>query len=92
VDKERYPDIHEIITAAQMEGLRYLKQVILFENEAIELGADYLELVRKKGYSMLHLIPEHEYAAGLRNLEYAMKNGSVRAMAAGETLLWFTKE
>jgi ubiquinone/menaquinone biosynthesis C-methylase UbiE len=92
VDKERYPDINEIIAAAQFECLIYLKQEILFEGEAVELGADYLELVRKKGYSMLHLLTEHEYQTGLNNLEKAVQNGLIKARSAGETLVWFTKE
>jgi ubiquinone/menaquinone biosynthesis C-methylase UbiE len=58
VDQGRYPDIPEIIAAAQSAGLIYLKEEILFAGEAIELGADFLELVRKKGYSMLHLLTE----------------------------------
>ena len=92
VDKERYPDIDAVLAAAQFGGLIYLKQEILFEGEVIELGADYLELVRKKGYSMLHLLAEHEYQIGLRNLENALQNGLVKAKSAGETLVWFMKE
>ncbi len=92
VDKERYPDIDEVIAAAQFEGLVYLKQEILFEGEAVELGAGFLELVRKKGYSMLHLLTEQEYQTGLAKLETALQNGSLQARAAGETLIWFTKE
>lgn len=92
VDRERYPDIHEIITAAQSGGLIHLKQEILFEGEAMELGVDYLELVRKKGYSMLHLLNEREYQTGLSTLENALQNGPVKARSAGETLVWFTKE
>lgn len=92
VDKERYPDINEVIAAAQFGCLIYLKQEILFEGEVIELGVDYLELVRKKGYSMLHLLAEHEYQIGLNNLENAVQNGLVKAKSAGETLVWFTKE
>jgi hypothetical protein len=92
VDKERYPDIDEIIAAGRYGGLRYLKQEILFEGEAVELGADYLELIRKKGYSMLHLLSESEYQSGLRQLENMLRNGPVKAHSAGETLVWFIKD
>jgi ubiquinone/menaquinone biosynthesis C-methylase UbiE len=92
VDKERYPDIDEVIAAAQFGHLRYLKQETLFEGEPIELGADYLELIRKKGYSMLHLLTEQEYQTGLSQLESALQNGPIPAKLAGETLVWFTKE
>lgn len=91
VDQERYPDIEEVIAAAQFGGLVYLKQEVLFEQEAIELGADYLELVRKKGYSMLHLLTEQEYQTGLAKLERTLQNGPLQAKAAGETLVWFRK-
>jgi len=92
VDKGRYPDLDEIIAAAQSGRLTYLKQEILFEEKAVELGTDDLELVRKKGYSMLHLLTEQEYQTGLRKLENALQNGSIPARQAGETLVWFTKE
>jgi ubiquinone/menaquinone biosynthesis C-methylase UbiE len=92
VDQARYPDIPDIIAAAQSAGLAYLKDEILFEGEAIELSADFLELIRKKGYSMLHLLTEHEYQTGLIKLENALQNGFIKAKAAGETLVWFTKQ
>jgi ubiquinone/menaquinone biosynthesis C-methylase UbiE len=91
VDKSRYPDIDEIVAAAHDRYFRCLKQEILFENNAIELGPDYLALVRKKGYSMLHLISEHEYRVGLKALENALKKGPVKSKMAGETLVWFKK-
>jgi SAM-dependent methyltransferase len=91
VDRERYPNIHEILDAAHEAGLLFLKQEVLFEGDAIQLDEEYLELVRKRGYSMLHLIAEDEYQAGLHNLEAALQNGPIQARAAGETLVWFTK-
>lgn len=92
VDHERYPDTGEILAAAQSADLIPLKQEVLFEGDPVNLGEDYLELVRKKGYSMLHLITDQEYQEGLHLLENALQNGSIQARAAGETLVWFTKE
>jgi ubiquinone/menaquinone biosynthesis C-methylase UbiE len=92
VDRERYPAIHEIHAAAHDAGLLFLKQEVLFEGEAIELNEEFLELVRKKGYSMLHLITEEEYQAGLERLENTLQDGPIPARAAGETLVWLTKE
>jgi SAM-dependent methyltransferase len=91
VDRARYPDIDEISAAARSAGLTSLKQETLFAGQAIELGADFLELVRKKGYSMLHLLTEEEYQSGLQGLEQALQNGPIPARMAGETLVWFTK-
>lgn len=91
VDRERYPNIHEIHAAAHSASLLFFRQEVLFEGDAIELNVEYLELVRKKGYSMLHLITDQEYQAGLEELERALQKGPIQARAAGETLVWFTK-
>jgi len=91
VDKNRYPDIGEIIAAAEQNQLAYLKQDIVFEGEEVQLDPGFLNLVRKKGYSMLHLLTENEYQMGLRVLEVALQNGPLLSKSAGETLVWFTK-
>jgi len=90
VDKERYPDIPELIEAATTRGFTEAESEILPE-KPIELGESYLELVRKKGYSMLHLISDEEYQAGLRKLEQAMRVGPITVQPSGGTLVWFTK-
>jgi ubiquinone/menaquinone biosynthesis C-methylase UbiE len=91
VDKQRYPDIDVIITAAQANGLRPAGQNLLSEGQEVELGAEYLELVRKKGYSMLRLLSDAEYESGLRALEEALRDGPIAARLAGDTLVWFIK-
>ena len=90
VDKERYPDIPEIIRAASSQNFIELGSEILSE-KPIELDADFLELVRKKGYSMLHLISDEEYQAGLQKLEGALDTGPVIVQPSGTTLVWYTK-
>jgi SAM-dependent methyltransferase len=90
VDKARYPDIPEIVEIAQARGFVQVESEILTE-EALELDNIYLELVREKGYSMLHLISEEEYQAGLAKLEQALQNGPVIVQPSGGTLVWFTK-
>ncbi len=90
VDKERYPDIPELIQAATVQGFTDPKGEIRSE-KPIELGASYLELVRKKGYSMLRLISDDEYQAGLDKLERAMQDGPVIVQPSGMTMVWFTK-
>ncbi len=92
VDQGRYPDIDEVIAAAQFGKLTYRKQEILFEGRPMELDASYLELVQKKGWSMLHLLSEEEYQIGLHKLEDALQSGAIQARMAGETLIWFTKQ
>lgn len=91
VDQKRYPDIDVIETAGRDAGLQHYKNEILFENESIQIDQNYLQLVEKKGYSMLHLIPIEEYLAGYRELKSRLRNGPFTARQAGETLVWFIK-
>ena len=90
VDKERYPDIPELIESATSQGYTRAESVSLW-HKPIELDASYLELVRKKGYSMLHLISDEEYKVGLRKLERAMQGGPVIVQPSGMTMVWCTK-
>lgn len=90
VDKDRYPDIPALNEFASDNGFTQLTQETITENMVV-LDGSYLELVRKKGYSMLHLISNNEFQAGLGKLEGALSNGPVAAKPAGSTLVWFTK-
>ncbi len=91
VDIKRYPRIDEIIVKAEGQGLKYNKKTILYEDEMMELDEGYLELVKKKGYSMLHLISDEEYYEGLKKLETELMKGRVTAKLSGETMLWLMK-
>ncbi len=90
VDWERYPDIDRIIAAATGAKLALIKTEVI-ESEEVELGAEFLELVRKKGYSMLHLVGADEYERGLQALEKALQKGQLKVRSAGTTLVWVTK-
>ncbi len=92
VDQARYPDLPQITQAAEAHGLVNLKAVALYEGGELTLDARYVELVRKKGYSMLHLISAEEYTAGLRALERMLAEGPVTLPTAGETLVWVGKK
>ncbi len=91
-DQARYPTIKKIIAAATKNGLTWLKTGTLFENDTINLDAHFLTLVKKKGYSMLHLISDEEYARGLQTLETKLNRGHIPATSAGITLVWFVTE
>jgi len=88
VDQSRYPDIPQIAAAAEAHGCLSLKTQGLWEGDPVELGDDFLALVQKKGYSMLHLISDDEYAAGLRDLETQLAHGPITLPSAGNTLVW----
>jgi ubiquinone/menaquinone biosynthesis C-methylase UbiE len=92
VDKARYPEIDEIIRTAEAQTFASLNTTSFYENEPVEIGESFLELVRKKGYSMLHLISGDEYEAGLHQLEAQLETGPFMAHTAGETLVWLVRQ
>lgn len=91
VDKQRYPDIEQIISSAKKNNLKFIKENTIGEDQEIELGKHYLELIEKKGYSMLHLISEEEFNTGLQTVKNKMINGNIFRKSAGDTLVWFEK-
>ncbi len=88
VDKERYPDIDEIINEAKSHSLIHIKTTIMNDNNESLVTSDFVELVRNKGYSMFHLIPNDEYILGLNQLEHDLKSGPIKCINSGETLVW----
>lgn len=92
VDKKRYPDVDVIKTVGEKNGLRYLKNIIMGEGDIINVDMDFVELVRNKGYSMFHLIPEEEYEKGLLKLEEDMNKSGLAVKISGDSLVWFIKE
>ncbi len=91
VDKARYPDIPQIISAATAQNLTFLKSELQNEGKPMILDEAFLTLVKTKGYSMLRLISDNDYQAGLNRLEHQLQQGSIQAAQAGDTLVWFSK-
>lgn len=91
VDKERYPDIVEIINEAKNHSLIHMKNTIIDSGNESLVTTDFVELVRNKGYSMFHLIPNDEYTLGLEKLENDIKSGPIKCINSGETLIWLQK-
>jgi len=91
IDKQRYPDIEEIIFNAEKNALRLVRVSVIGEGKEIEIGNGYIELVEKKGYSMLHLISEDNYQNGLKKLKSETANGSIKRKSSGASLIWFEK-
>ncbi len=90
-DKKRYPDIDEIIEKAKNNGFTLIKSITNGDGTKIEVKADFVELVRNKGYSMFHLIPEDEYEIGLKQLEKDVMGGKLEMETSGDTLVWLKK-
>jgi SAM-dependent methyltransferase len=91
VDKARYPDIPQIVAAAAAQGLAFTRAERLGEGEPAVYGQPFLEAVRACGYSMLHLIADEEYAAGLAQVEARLRQGDLVVHKAGKTLVWLQK-
>ena len=91
VDKSRYPEIDEIIKSAKNNKLNFMWEQHLGEGYEVELGDGYLELLEKKGYSMLHLISDKDYNEGLNRVRSIINDGTIIRKAAGATLVWFIK-
>ena len=87
-DQARYPDIPAIVAAATGQGLTFVSEEINGADEDV-LDHSFLDLVAAKGYSMLHLITDAEYAAGLARLATALSQGDLVVRRAGRTLVWF---
>ncbi|NLU31490.1 MAG: class I SAM-dependent methyltransferase [Clostridiaceae bacterium] len=92
VDKRRYPDIDEIISKATEQSLEHIKNVVKGEGAVGPVTSQFVELVRNKGYSMFHLIPDDEYNEGLKQLETDVLSGNLICRHSGETLVWFRKK
>ncbi|MDD3706045.1 MAG: methyltransferase domain-containing protein [Clostridiaceae bacterium] len=91
IDKQRYPDIEEIIFNAEKNKLRLVDVTVIGEGKEIEIGKEYIELVEKKGYSMLHLISDDNYQNGIRKIKSEIAMGSIKRKSPGSSLVWFEK-
>lgn len=87
LDKKRYPPISSIEDAMKRSGLNSVES-ISFQFPPVVLGIEYLETVKKKGYSMLLKLDESEYQEGLSKLQAAYSHGKVLRYPAGYTYVW----
>jgi ubiquinone/menaquinone biosynthesis C-methylase UbiE len=91
-EKKRYPDIPEIIGAAEAAGLKEHKKIVTDADKTVTVSEDFIKLVENKGYSMFRLISDEEYRAGLEALRKDHTEKTVIRGNHGETLLWFVKQ
>ncbi len=89
-DKLRYPDIPTIIDVALKAGFSHIRTGVT-EGGINKVQPDFVDLVRAKGYSMFHLIPEEEYHKGLTELEKDVMTDALFVPGSSETLVWFGK-
>ncbi|MHA1963304.1 MAG: class I SAM-dependent methyltransferase [Candidatus Thorarchaeota archaeon] len=91
VDKDRYPDIDVIEEFMQKSGFETVSPRE-YQFRPTQLGEEYLNTARNRGYSMLHKISQEEYEEGLQTLEAAFASGEKLTYSAGYTFVWAIKE
>jgi ubiquinone/menaquinone biosynthesis C-methylase UbiE/GNAT superfamily N-acetyltransferase len=91
VEKQRYPDIPEIIEAAISVGLEEHRVIKTDADSEMTISEDFIKLVEKKGFSMFRLIDEADYKAGFESLKKDYENKLTINNNHGETLLWLRK-
>jgi ubiquinone/menaquinone biosynthesis C-methylase UbiE len=87
VDQARYPDIDLLLSLVKDAGF---KRAVVQEHvfRPVRLGEDYLATVEKRGYSMLHKIPEADYDRGLAELRASYAREEALTYSAGYSFVW----
>ena len=91
VEKERYPDISDIIFAANQCGFAASESVNTDNEHTLTISSDFVELVENKGFSMFRLISDEDFANGLKRLKEDCENKVEITSTHGETFLWLQK-
>lgn len=87
-EKERYPDVDDIIFIAESCGLKHIKTDVSDKRRKHKISKEFVELAENKGFSMFNLISETDYLTGLENLKIAYENGKIQDYTHGESFIW----
>ena len=87
VDKERYPDT-DVIEGFMLKSGFDRTSPKEYQFRPTQLGEEYLNTARNRGYSMLHKISQEDYEQGLQALEAAFASGETLTYSAGYTFVW----
>ena len=91
VEKKRYPDIPDIINAAESAEFEEHKVVNTDTNSEFVVSENFVRLVENKGYSMFMLFEETDYETGLAMLKKDFEDRTMIYNNHGETLVWLKK-
>ena len=91
-EKERYPDISDIISSANQCGFILSENINTDNEQSFTISSKFINLVENKGYSMFRLISEEDFTIGLKNLKKDYENKVEITSNHGETYLWLKKE
>ncbi|MCK5151821.1 MAG: hypothetical protein KAQ65_08270, partial [Candidatus Thorarchaeota archaeon] len=87
IDQARYPSIAQLERQMIDAGFSSVEPRS-YTFAPVRLGADYLQTVERRGYSMLHKISDEEYHHGLAELQKTMSSGEPLDYSAGYTFVW----
>ncbi len=87
VDKERYPDT-DVIEEFMLKSGFDRTSPKEYQFRPTQLGEEYLNTAKNRGYSMLHKISQEDYEQGLQALEAAFARGETLTYSAGYTFVW----
>lgn len=90
-EKERYPDIPNIINTASQHGFTVDEIVNTDSEQYFTISLDFVNLVESKGFSMFRLISDEDYSRGLNCLKEDYESNVKIKSKHGETLLWLNK-
>jgi len=90
IDKGRYPDIDVIEDLLFKAGFSAVDPKE-YTYSPVRLGTEYLETVKKRGFSMLHKISKEDYEKGLEDLKVAFEQNEVLLYSADYSFVWATK-
>jgi len=90
-EKERYPDIPDIISAANQCGFLLDENINTDSEQSFTISSEFIKLVENKGYSMFRLISDEDFSIGLKNLKKDYENKVEIKSNHGETYLWLKK-
>jgi len=91
VEKKRYPNIPDAISAAKTAGLTVCKIVRTDAENELTISKDFMKLVGNKGFSMFRLIDESEYQAGFAALKKDFNDQKIIRCNHGESLVWLKR-
>lgn len=91
VEKERYPNVPEIIESAINNGFVFSKTETIDANHKHSISQNLFMLVENRGYSMFHLISNDDYECGLADLRNDYNKQVEIEYNHGETFVWLKK-
>ncbi len=91
IDKQRFPPVPELCEMLQRIGFSGVEsQTYKFPEQRI--GKEFLQTVRKRGFSMLHKIGRQAYEKGVRELEQVLSEGTILTYVPEYTFVWAQRE